>query len=235
VARRDPESRGWKNTGDRCWNLSRFSRSVKDALTAIERIEDAGGKLYSEEGNLGKLDRGLRLLIAEDERDRARAGFQNAVANALARGVYIARRIPFGYLRDAESRRLVPDPDTSQILVELFDRRSTRQSWAQLSKWVKENHGYYFARETIRGMINNPAYLGHASGRRHADHQLARVWHPLVHSPRLSRRLRGVHYHVAQQPPVGEQHGPRQHLEGHTAAQQGRPAPPPKLPGEIII
>ena len=41
-----------------CWNLSRFSRSVKDALTAIERIEAAGGKLYSEEGSLTKLDRG---------------------------------------------------------------------------------------------------------------------------------------------------------------------------------
>jgi site-specific DNA recombinase len=151
-----------KSRGVVCWNLSRFSRSVKDALTAIDRIEDAGGKLYSEEGNLGKLDRAIRLAIAEDERDRATAGFRNAVANALARGVYVARRIPFGYLRDPESRKLVPDPEKAPILVALFELRAKGLSWAQLSSWAQKEHGYYFARETIRGMINNVAYLGHA-------------------------------------------------------------------------
>jgi RimJ/RimL family protein N-acetyltransferase len=33
-----------------CWNLSRFARSIVDAKRAIERIEGAGGRLYSEEG-----------------------------------------------------------------------------------------------------------------------------------------------------------------------------------------
>lgn len=150
-----------KTQGMVCWNLSRFSRSVKDALTAIDRIEDAGGKVYSEEGNLGKLDRAIRLVIAEDERDRARAGFQNAVSNAIHRGIYIAAKIPFGYNRDPESRRLVPDPETAPLVVELFERRAKGHSWAQLSSWASE-HGYYFARETVRGMVMNPAYLGHA-------------------------------------------------------------------------
>lgn len=143
-----------------CWNLSRFSRSVKDALTAIERIEDAGGRLYSEEGNLGKLDRAIRLAIAEDERDRARAGFRNATANAIERGIYIAAKIPFGYIRDLETRRLAPDPETAPIVVELFERRAKGHSWRQLNRWLMGEHGRHFAPQTLRGMIQNPAYLG---------------------------------------------------------------------------
>lgn len=142
------------------WNLSRFSRSTLDALNAIKRIEEAGGAVYSEEGATSKLDRGLRLLIAEDERDRARASFRSATTNALQRGVYIAPKVPFGYLRDEETRRLVPHPDTAPLVVELFERRARGESWRQLSRWMTEAHGIYLAKTTLSGMLSNPAYSG---------------------------------------------------------------------------
>jgi DNA invertase Pin-like site-specific DNA recombinase len=164
-----------------CWNISRFSRSTVDGLKAIERVENAGGRLYSEEGNIGKLDRTIRLAIAEDERDRSRAGFANATANAIARGVYIAAKVPFGYERDPDTRRLVPDPDTAPIVNELFARRAKGRSWAQLSAWLEETHGIYKARETLRGMIHNSAYLGHA---RQGD-----VVNERAHEPLVSKRL----------------------------------------------
>jgi DNA invertase Pin-like site-specific DNA recombinase len=164
-----------------CWNLSRFSRSVKDALTAIDRIEGAGGRLYSEDGDLGKLDRGIRLFIAEDERDRARAGFRNAAVRAIERGVYISARIPFGYIRDLETRRLAPDPETAPILVELFERRARGQSWRQLNRWLAEEHGRQIAPQTLRGMIQNPAYLGVA---RQGD-----IINEKAHSALVTRRL----------------------------------------------
>jgi DNA invertase Pin-like site-specific DNA recombinase len=140
------------------WNLSRFSRSVVDALGAIERIEAAGGKLYSEEGNLDKLSRVIRLAISEDERDRAKAGFRAAQENAIAKGIYIAGRVPFGYVRD-ESRRLAPDPATAPLVVELFERRAAKQSWTKLAEWMTEQ-GYPKARRTVEGIIHNPAYIG---------------------------------------------------------------------------
>ena len=149
-----------KTKGIACWNLTRFSRSLQDGVAALERIEKAGGKVYSEEGNLGKLSRNILLAVAEDERDRAKSGFRNARVNAIARGVYISARIPFGYIRDLETRKLNPDPDTAPIVVELFERRARGQSWRQLGGWLNEEHGLVKAPQTLRGMIENPAYLG---------------------------------------------------------------------------
>jgi DNA invertase Pin-like site-specific DNA recombinase len=164
-----------------CWNISRFSRSTLDGLKAIERVEKAGGKVYSEEGNLGKLDRTIRLAFAEEERDRARAGFQNAAASAIARGIYIAAKVPFGYERDPESRRLLPDPDTAPIVVELFELRAKGRSWKQLSDWMEEAHGVYKPKNSIRDMIHNPAYLGHA--------RQGKIVNERAHEAIVSRRL----------------------------------------------
>ena len=58
------------------WNLSRFSRSLPDALGAIARIGAAGGRLLSEEGATGKLERNILQAVAEDYRDKARDSFQ---------------------------------------------------------------------------------------------------------------------------------------------------------------
>lgn len=151
-----------KTRGIVVWNLSRFSRSTADALRAIERVEQAGGRLYSEEGQLDKLSRTIRFAIAEDERDRAAAGFRAATASAIARGIYIAARIPLGYKRDPETRRLAPDPERAPIVVELFEQRAAGRSWRQLSTWLRETHGLYLGKTTLSGMIANPAYLGHA-------------------------------------------------------------------------
>lgn len=170
-----------KSKGIVCWNLSRFSRSLKDALGAIDRIEEAGGKLYSEEGQLDKFSRVMRLAIAEDERDRAKAGFQRAVANAIDRGVYVARRIPFGYVRDPETRKLVKDEERASTVVDLFERRAKGDSWATLSKWAKETHGYTFAKSTLTTMLNNPAYLGHA--------RAGKLVNEKAHEPIVSRLL----------------------------------------------
>jgi len=48
------------------WNLDRFSRSVVDALAAIDRIAAAGGRLVSEDGTIGRLERTILLAVAED-------------------------------------------------------------------------------------------------------------------------------------------------------------------------
>ncbi len=159
-----------------CWNLSRFSRSTKDALAALERVEGSGGKLYSEEGQLDKLSRTIRFAISEDESDRAAAGFRNAKLHAIQRGIYISAHIPLGYVRN-EDRKLEVDPQTSPIVVGLFVGRSKGMSWTELSRWALSEWDTYLARETIRAMIDNPAYLGHS---RHGDMVNEKAHEPLV-------------------------------------------------------
>ena len=90
------------------WNLSRFSRSVKDALLALERVEGAGGRVYSATEDTGnRMLRTILLAVAENERERAADGFRVAKASAIERGIHM--RVPLGYVRTPE-RRLVPDP-----------------------------------------------------------------------------------------------------------------------------
>jgi len=44
------------------YNISRFSRSIVDALDAIERIQEAGGDLYSTAGDVGDNTPGGKLI-----------------------------------------------------------------------------------------------------------------------------------------------------------------------------
>jgi DNA invertase Pin-like site-specific DNA recombinase len=107
------------------WNLSRFSRSVRDALDALGRIEDAGGRLWSATETLGddptgRMTRNVLLSIAEMERDRARAGFAASASSAVGRGIHVASKIPVGYTRDARPNE--------KLIARLADVRSGVES-----------------------------------------------------------------------------------------------------------
>jgi hypothetical protein len=61
------------------WNLSRFSRSVRDALNALGRIEDAGGRLVSAteqfgDDPTGRMTRNILLAIARASASGRRPG-----------------------------------------------------------------------------------------------------------------------------------------------------------------
>jgi site-specific DNA recombinase len=147
------------------WNLARFSRSVKDALDALERIEGAGGRLWSASEQLddsptGVMTRNILLAVAQGERDRARASFAASVSSAIERGVYTAGTIPLGYRRGPD-RRLVPDPDTAPVVLGAFERRAKGWSWVRLARWLAEE-GHPMSESGVRGLARNPAYIGHA-------------------------------------------------------------------------
>ena len=145
------------------WNLSRFSRSLKDALNALERIESSGGRLYSATEQFGddpnsRMMRNILLSVAENGRERSKLGFQTAAASAIDRGIYIASRIPFGYVRDG-TRRLAPDPMTGPIVQGLFERRAKGMSWAKLARWATEQ-GHSMTDKGVEYLVRNRAYLG---------------------------------------------------------------------------
>ena len=147
------------------WNFARFSRSVKDALAALERIEGAGGRVWSATedfgaGPSGKMMRTILLAIGEAERDRARATFSAATASAVERGIHIAGTIPLGYRRGMD-RRLVPDPRTAPIVLGLFDRRARGWSWVRLARWAADQ-GHEMSENGISALIRNPVYTGQA-------------------------------------------------------------------------
>jgi len=149
------------------YNLSRFSRSQRDALEAIDRIKAAGGELHSaQEGSFddspaGSLLRDTILRFAQFERDRAKEGFAVAQASAIDRGLFIAARIPLGYHRDLTTRKLVIDPETAPLIVEVFERRAVGESWGSLATWLRDSGGSPTTeRTTVKWIVSNVTYLG---------------------------------------------------------------------------
>ena len=147
------------------WNFARFSRSVKDALAALERVEGAGGRVWSAtedfgDGPSGKMMRTILLAVGESERDRARATFAAATASAVERGIHIAGTIPLGYRRGPD-RRLVPNPSAAPVVLGLFERRARGWSWARLARWAAEQ-AYGMSENGVAALIRNPVYTGKA-------------------------------------------------------------------------
>jgi len=148
-------------------NFARWARDSEFGPASVKSIRAAGGDIWScQEDFDTTTPEGWYMLVnffamAEMFRNQARANSHRVRSNAISKGVYIARRVPFGYLRDPETRRLVPDPETRGAVVEAFERRTRGESWVKLAKWLGENGGPD-SRTGARDLIFNPAYLGWA-------------------------------------------------------------------------
>ena len=110
-----------------------------DAKRAIDRIEGAGGRLLSEEGAEG-LSRDLLLVVAEHERLRHADALRRAEVSAVERGIHLASRVPTGYTRDPETRRLVPN-EMAPVVAEVFRLRAKGRGWTRLARWFVERGG----------------------------------------------------------------------------------------------
>jgi site-specific DNA recombinase len=145
------------------WNLSRFSRSVRDALDALARIEDAGGRVYSAtepfgDGAMGSFSRNMLLSLAQMERERAAEGFRQARLSAIDRGIHVAGRVPLGYVRGA-GRRLEVDPKTAPVVQGAFQRRADGMGVMPVARWMR-SQGVDFSPRGVRYMLSNRTYLG---------------------------------------------------------------------------
>jgi hypothetical protein len=75
--------------------------------------------------------------VAEHERLRHADAFRRAEASGVERGIHLASRLPTGFTRDPETRRLVPN-EMAPVVAEVFrlrakGRRSGRANGATLS------------------------------------------------------------------------------------------------------
>jgi hypothetical protein len=112
----------------------------------------------------------ISLVFAELERARLTESFEVARERAVRNGVHIASRVVLGYRR-RPNRVLEPDPETRQLIPELFERRAAGESWASLGEWLDEvaprPSGGRWVGPTVAAMVRNRVYLGEA---RHGDY-----------------------------------------------------------------
>src|SRR4051812_13655600 len=155
--------------------VSRFGRSVSEALARVELLHEAGARVVSIAEGIdsatpaGKLVLGLMLTLAEWERDRIREQWGRAQAGAQARGIHVGP-CPFGYVRTGPpSKRngkprgpLVIDPETAPLVREAFERRAAGVGLRSIARYLHEQ-GQTMTTRGVARMVTSRVYLGEAS------------------------------------------------------------------------
>jgi DNA invertase Pin-like site-specific DNA recombinase len=89
-----------------------------------------------------------------------------------ARQGYLVGSLPWGYVRDPQSKLAIPDPKRAPLVRELFERYATGQeSDRSLAHWLdakgaRTARDRQFGKDTVREMLSNAAYAGYVSGLR---------------------------------------------------------------------
>jgi DNA invertase Pin-like site-specific DNA recombinase len=153
--------------------LDRFGRSVQDSANLLARIRAADGVLCTvaegidTSGYMGKFLADLFAALGELELARIRENWNAARKSAVARGIHVSGKVPTGYRRD-EDRVLEPDPHSGPVIHELFRRRATGISWAQLARFLEEEKvvtpwdNEHWTVASVSTIIRNRVYLGEA-------------------------------------------------------------------------
>jgi site-specific DNA recombinase len=154
--------------------VSRFGRSVSEALARVELLHEANARVVSIAEGIdsatptGKLVLGLMLTLAEWERDRIRAQWGESQGGAIARGVHIGPT-PFGYLRTGPPNKrngnptgpLFVDPETAPLVRKAFEMRAAGSGLRTIARHLAEQ-GYPMAERGVPKMLKNRTYLGEA-------------------------------------------------------------------------
>ena len=149
------------------WNFARFARDIYSSLRFLRAIEEAGGQLISTSQPIdtttpaGRMTRNFFFSIDQQEREVKAEGFEIAKADAIARGVWTAPRVPLGY-RKREDRRLEPDPKAAPVVAEVFRRRGAGVSWRSLAEYVRAELDRPCFGPTVARIVRSRTYLGEA-------------------------------------------------------------------------
>jgi DNA invertase Pin-like site-specific DNA recombinase len=193
--------------------LDRFARSLIDGLRLIDRIESAGGTFVSVDDGFdlttdtGRLVLKLMLSLAEFELDRTRSNWNDAKAQAVARGIHISALAPCGYSRPSAGGPLVPDPLTAPLVRELFERRNAGAGPTELADFLNESGAVTrmgrdrWSHRAVKDILRNDVYLGIASAGEHRN--------DAAHEPLIDRAVfDAVQWRGIQFPPRSAEPSP---------------------------
>jgi site-specific DNA recombinase len=174
------------------WKFSRTARHRLRWAVALDRVEEAGGRLESATEQIdvstsaGRFTRGMFGEMAAFEAERIGEGWKEAHQHRIDAGKPASGKPKYGYAYDQTQKLHVPDPETGPVLADIYRRYVAGESVYQLARWLN-GHG---CRTTNDGMWSDRSLRrvldsGFASGRFMVAGQL----HDGVHEPLIDDRL----------------------------------------------
>lgn len=126
------------------YSLSRFARSTKDTLLAVEQFEKNGVSFVSLKENLdttgamGKFTLTILAALAQLERDQTSERTKDALATKKARMQRIGT-IPFGYRLSIDGTTLEEEQSEKDILQAVQAMRAKGMTFKQIAHKAKQN------------------------------------------------------------------------------------------------
>jgi site-specific DNA recombinase len=144
--------------------LDRWFRNIRDYYKIQDIIESHNVNWktifenYDTSTANGRLHINIMLSVAQDEADRTSERIKVVFQNKLKNGEAISGSLPIGY--KIVDKRVVPDEETAQIAIDLFDTYLIEQSQTKVFKVIKERYGIHLCEKTISRALKNPIYAG---------------------------------------------------------------------------
>ncbi len=170
------------------WKFSRTARHRLRWAVAIDRVEEAGGRLESATEQVdtttstGRFTRGMLAELNAFEAERIGEVWKEVHARRVAAGKPATGKPKWGYRYDAERKLHVPDPESGPVLADLYRRYVAGESVYTLVRWLnahgwRTTSGGAWSDRSLRRVLDS----GFASGRFMAGGQLqAGVHEPLI-------------------------------------------------------
>jgi site-specific DNA recombinase len=180
------------------WKYSRVARHRLRWAVAIDRVEDAGGRLESATEQFdtttssGRLARGMLAELQAFEAERIGEVWKDVHKSRVRSGRPANGKPRFGYRYDAGTKVHVPDPETGPVLADLYRRYIAGESVYALVRWLNA-HGWRtvpgyqpggpgtWSERSLRRVLDS----GFASGRFLSHGEL----HPGIHEPVIDDHL----------------------------------------------
>lgn len=137
------------------WKYSRAARHRLRWAVAIDRVEEAGGRLESATEQFdtttssGRLARGMLAELQAFEAERIGEVWKDVHAARVRAGKPANGKPRFGYTYDRDRKVHIPDPVTGPVLADLYRRYVAGESVYALVRWLNA-HGH----QTVPGYGN---------------------------------------------------------------------------------
>lgn len=189
------------------WKFSRTARNRLRWAVAIDRVEQAGGRLESATEQVdvttstGRFTRGMLAELNAFEAERIGEVWKEVHARRVASGRPPNGKPKWGYVYDLEEKLHVPDPETGPVLVDLYRRYVAGESVYSLVRWLN-SHGWKtlsggtWSDRTLRRVLDT----GFASGHFMVDGQRHRGVHEALIDEKLWQAYLDARHRRAAQP-----------------------------------